>query len=151
MCVVKQQTAYELRIRDWSSDVCSSDLHDADRPVGCDALRHMHVQRVGEVEAREHRIAHRQGQLLLARRLYRDAGAVDAHHPGEGGVVKPAALVVRGPADAVVLVDIERLFLWELEPVPSTCRRQPLRIEADPAPSVCEVDLAPGARKGGGL
>src|SRR3546814_10160761 len=84
MCVVKQQTAYELRIRDWSSDVCSSDLHDADRPVGCDALRHMHVQRVGEVEAREHRIAHRQGQLLLARRLYRDAGAVDAHPPGEG-------------------------------------------------------------------
>src|SRR3546814_2849249 len=24
----KQQTAYEMRIRDWSSDVCSSDLHD---------------------------------------------------------------------------------------------------------------------------
>src|SRR3546814_9906995 len=30
MCVfffVKQKTAYEMRIRDWSSDVCSSDLH----------------------------------------------------------------------------------------------------------------------------
>src|SRR3546814_8409980 len=25
--VFKQKTAYELRIRDWSSDVCSSDLH----------------------------------------------------------------------------------------------------------------------------
>src|SRR3546814_6400439 len=25
-CVVKQKTAYELRISDWSSDVCSSDL-----------------------------------------------------------------------------------------------------------------------------
>ena len=24
----KQKTAYEIRIRDWSSDVCSSDLHD---------------------------------------------------------------------------------------------------------------------------
>src|SRR3546814_13064947 len=24
----KQKTAYELRISDWSSDVCSSDLHD---------------------------------------------------------------------------------------------------------------------------
>src|SRR3546814_4926648 len=23
----KQKTAYEMRIRDWSSDVCSSDLH----------------------------------------------------------------------------------------------------------------------------
>src|SRR3546814_4304635 len=25
-CFFKQKTAYELRIRDWSSDVCSSDL-----------------------------------------------------------------------------------------------------------------------------
>ena len=24
----KQQTAYEIRVRDWSSDVCSSDLDD---------------------------------------------------------------------------------------------------------------------------
>src|SRR3546814_11917620 len=26
MCFIKQKTAYELRINDWSSDVCSSDL-----------------------------------------------------------------------------------------------------------------------------
>src|SRR3546814_4822710 len=26
VCVVKQKTAYEMRISDWSSDVCSSDL-----------------------------------------------------------------------------------------------------------------------------
>src|SRR3546814_8489057 len=25
---IKQKTAYEMRISDWSSDVCSSDLHD---------------------------------------------------------------------------------------------------------------------------
>src|SRR3546814_2340068 len=28
----KQKTAYEMRISDWSSDVCSSDLAVADRP-----------------------------------------------------------------------------------------------------------------------
>src|SRR3546814_9130348 len=28
---VKQKTAYEMRISDWSSDVCSSDLVDLDR------------------------------------------------------------------------------------------------------------------------
>src|SRR3546814_9414874 len=38
MCVVwffffKQKTAYEMRISDWSSDVCSSDLRLVDRPV----------------------------------------------------------------------------------------------------------------------
>src|SRR3546814_3485203 len=26
LCFVKQKTAYEMRISDWSSDVCSSDL-----------------------------------------------------------------------------------------------------------------------------
>src|SRR3546814_5853913 len=34
----KQKTAYEMRISDWSSDVCSSDLAGADR-VDADALR----------------------------------------------------------------------------------------------------------------
>src|SRR3546814_4126312 len=35
MCVffVKQKTAYEMRISDWSSDVCSSDLLDADEQL----------------------------------------------------------------------------------------------------------------------
>src|SRR3546814_6796744 len=29
-CCFKQKTAYEMRISDWSSDVCSSDLGDLD-------------------------------------------------------------------------------------------------------------------------
>src|SRR3546814_10079687 len=29
----KQKTAYEMRISDWSSDVCSSDLSDVERPM----------------------------------------------------------------------------------------------------------------------
>src|SRR3546814_15448017 len=31
---VKQKTAYEMRISDWSSDVCSSDLHQIPIPRG---------------------------------------------------------------------------------------------------------------------
>src|SRR3546814_3847774 len=36
----KQKTAYEMRISDWSSDVCSSDLPERlwDRGAGLDAL-----------------------------------------------------------------------------------------------------------------
>src|SRR3546814_10249733 len=30
-CFFKQKTAYEMRISDWSSDVCSSDLYGRDR------------------------------------------------------------------------------------------------------------------------
>src|SRR3546814_2642760 len=31
----KQKTAYEMRISDWSSDVCSSDLDEADVYIRC--------------------------------------------------------------------------------------------------------------------
>src|SRR3546814_4453098 len=35
----KQKTAYEMRISDWSSDVCSSDLYGGDNPLlRCAAL-----------------------------------------------------------------------------------------------------------------
>src|SRR3546814_5300692 len=44
----KQKTAYEMRISDWSSDVCSSDLPD--QPVG---------EIGGRREARRHGGAHR--------------------------------------------------------------------------------------------
>src|SRR3546814_8325406 len=37
----KQKTAYEMRISDWSSDVCSSDL----RTLGVDLLGHRRVAR----------------------------------------------------------------------------------------------------------
>src|SRR3546814_7261685 len=41
----KQKTAYELRISDWSSDVCSSDLRVVFRPVGEALLDEAAVQR----------------------------------------------------------------------------------------------------------
>src|SRR3546814_4843242 len=33
VCFFKQKTAYEMSISDWSSDVCSSDLHMSDQTV----------------------------------------------------------------------------------------------------------------------
>src|SRR3546814_8298071 len=39
---VKQKTAYEMRISDWSSDVCSSDLADAALGREGVARRHEH-------------------------------------------------------------------------------------------------------------
>src|SRR3546814_4767264 len=37
----KQKTAYEMRISDWSSDVCSSDLPDPDGPRTFGLHRHV--------------------------------------------------------------------------------------------------------------
>src|SRR3546814_4376765 len=36
----KQKTAYEMRISDWSSDVCSSDLEVAARAIEQDVVRY---------------------------------------------------------------------------------------------------------------
>src|SRR3546814_3608170 len=44
----KQKTAYEMRISDWSSDVCSSDLRQPERPAKravCEALDRPAVDR----------------------------------------------------------------------------------------------------------
>src|SRR3546814_8606402 len=47
----KQKTAYELRISDWSSDVCSSDLRHPG--TGVDLLRL--AEHEGQLAARQHR------------------------------------------------------------------------------------------------
>src|SRR3546814_9539278 len=53
----KQKTAYDMRISDWSSDVCSSDLVAPDRPHLGHAQQHSHaartVQRSRRGDARE--------------------------------------------------------------------------------------------------
>src|SRR3546814_5821784 len=71
----KQKTAYEMRISDWSSDVCSSDLL---------AFRELGMQGTMETEA--------------ARRD-QDRGLHAHRSLGEGGV---AHLQARGGADAAV-------------------------------------------------
>src|SRR3546814_7875523 len=53
-CVSKQKTAYEMRISDWSSDVCSSDLD-----IGDLGRREMPVYRHGisaDMLGAEHRL-----------------------------------------------------------------------------------------------
>src|SRR3546814_3609843 len=68
MCVVffKQKTAYEIRISDWSSDVCSSDLLLRPCPLGCVALRVEPVEHTPEVRgvALDGRAAERDLELI---------------------------------------------------------------------------------------
>src|SRR3546814_2186606 len=64
----KQKTAYEMRISDWSSDVCSSDLTFG--TVGFDESRtsHVHVRARGWIERLHARVEGEtvtKGQLLL--------------------------------------------------------------------------------------
>src|SRR3546814_7776905 len=82
MCVddcflFKQKTAYEMRISDWSSDVCSSDL-----------------------------VAHAAGDGELAHRLD-DQFAIDAGGGGRrgGGAVVEAAVLMLGAGDDAELIE----------------------------------------------
>src|SRR3546814_3444824 len=64
ICIIvffKQKTAYEMRISDWSSDVCSSDLAAAER------LGVLGQHQRGRIERRLHGGAHRSGAAVVDR------------------------------------------------------------------------------------
>src|SRR3546814_8568688 len=61
-CFFKQKTAYEMRISDWSSDVCSSDLVGAGRDRGSrqhheNGLAALDIKRIVGLKRDEHRAA----------------------------------------------------------------------------------------------
>src|SRR3546814_17424626 len=66
-----QKTAYEMRISDWSSDVCSSDLVD-------DALTHVHQIELGDAELGA--VAVQCVELRARDRILDAGGAVDGRH-----------------------------------------------------------------------
>src|SRR3546814_2873995 len=66
-CFFKQKTAYEMRISDWSSDVCSSDL--------CLATA-LHAEGNDGATA--------PGHQLPAERVVGMVGQVRVQHPGDG-------------------------------------------------------------------
>src|SRR3546814_7073084 len=74
----KQKTAYEMRISDWSSDVCSSDLLAAGRLV-------VIVERLHPALARHRRAAgkHRIEQLLLVVEIIIEQRVMDADALGD--------------------------------------------------------------------
>src|SRR3546814_8597003 len=94
----KQKTAYEMRISDWSSDVCSSDLiHISARK--CTAARHGLVPGIAaakiELQPRRHQIgqvdAHlpEHGHIPVLVEGSRVGIGIDTKHVGhEGGIVR---------------------------------------------------------------
>src|SRR3546814_7887996 len=72
----KQKTAYEMRISDWSSDVCSSDLDERSRlPRSAAALRRQFGDPVAL--SQRHRLRRYRGRFQPGERGDRGAGARD--------------------------------------------------------------------------
>src|SRR3546814_4007390 len=69
MCIVfcKQKTAYEMRICDWSSDVCSSDLGALWDVETVHGLEHGHDQLAGGIELGHRMLLWLDGSLILKR------------------------------------------------------------------------------------
>src|SRR3546814_20728525 len=100
----KQKTAYEMRIRDWSSDVCSSDLR---------AIADHHEQQEGEESTRQqHRAQPEQLEAAFGGVAARDAFLHHRAFPvGGGGVSIDRQSVVWGTSVSVRLDLGGRLIL----------------------------------------
>src|SRR3546814_11653974 len=105
----KQKTAYEMRISDWSSDVCSSDLRDdevrhilqeqIDGRVGIGLVIPFHpkIEIVGEIRLEERIVARSpQGAHALACADIQDRPEIIETRPGHGARrIEPPVQVVR--------------------------------------------------------
>src|SRR3546814_7872246 len=82
----KQKTAYELRISDWSSDVCSSDLRDAGLAVVLlQPLDQLAVEIVQHARAAREQFDLAAEHPQQARQLDADVAAADDGHPRRRG------------------------------------------------------------------
>src|SRR3546814_17369480 len=72
----KQKTAYEMRISDWSSDVCSSDLAEIRLQSSLDVLHHFRIEG-RKLRRRRRRNVEAAGTIALA---VRDIGQETARH-----------------------------------------------------------------------
>src|SRR3546814_19327577 len=117
MCVVvfRLKTAYEMRISDWSSDVCSSDLKIG-VDFGIDALAAFHFPRrlfvvVPHLLTDQPRVQATQ-RFALPRRLDFGLATIAAGLVGSGVVAKPVGNKIgRGAGRERGLQDVYRLWV----------------------------------------
>src|SRR3546814_8627210 len=91
LLLFKQKTAYELRISDWSSDVCSSDLRNLVKRPHVEAARlHRHQQRVSHGERGAQRAgitaAHVNDNIVIFGRELADLAAKRRAGERNGGI-----------------------------------------------------------------
>src|SRR3546814_13895571 len=100
----KQKTAYEMRISDWSSDVCSSDLREHDREGSGEAVFQVLRRDAGGFLRPDVDQLHRPGAVVVALQRAGTARAgADCADIDEVGV-----LVVTGDEDALAGAGVDR-------------------------------------------
>src|SRR3546814_1473161 len=89
--VIKQQTAYDVCISDWSSDVCSSDLGDAARVAGVGLHRGRVEHVTGQHQGRIGGERVEEGGVRIGQQHH--VGLVDAAPAGDAGTVEHLAVL----------------------------------------------------------
>src|SRR3546814_11258420 len=79
MFFFKQKTAYEMRISDWSSDVCSSDLRQFDIEVAAEIVEQGRTREAQSEFDRESEQSADREHPEARHRLVRDDAVVDVH------------------------------------------------------------------------
>src|SRR3546814_1856446 len=84
---VKQKTAYEMRISDWSSDVCSSDLRRANPRIHRAIVEGLHHSgTIGKSRALAATVCGNNMPFLKDHRLWRDRDRSEERRVGTGCV-----------------------------------------------------------------
>src|SRR3546814_4867914 len=114
VCFFKQKTAYELRISDWSSDVCSSDLGDDKNADAVDSWYLYHpLLNLGKLALAGNARAKR----LFLKSI--DYGIRAAHHfdykwPVQYDVTDFSVITEAADADGRGQTDVGGVYAWEI-------------------------------------
>src|SRR3546814_10474464 len=81
----KQKTAYEMRISDWSSDVCSSDLESESNNMGREAIEHASQDELRslQLDRLKWSLAHAYNNVPHYRKAFDDAGRSEERRVGK--------------------------------------------------------------------
>ena len=74
-------------------------VHDSNAAIGGQHLRHMGIERIGEIETAEHRVALLQPVLCAQGCLHHDSLFVDSDNPGLVGIEQASLVIGLGPPD----------------------------------------------------
>src|SRR3546814_17079572 len=107
-----QKTAYEMRISDWSSDVCSSDLLIAGTDRGRWLGLHHLIERLGIVRIGRQR----QQQCRRQRREGKDYGMLHEKSPDRKSVVSGKSVSVRVHLGCLRLIKNQPSHIHNLTP-----------------------------------
>src|SRR3546814_10222872 len=112
MCIFKKKTAYERRISDWSSDVCSSDLAKSDKGIptqwrGMEASFPMLVDWIADAQFQAGKAAEEKNAQAAANKQLPTADGMKIFLSGLADQIRAGGYSERAFTSIAPLIDME--------------------------------------------